>query len=165
MNFLKNFVFGLLLFILALGLFSSQPVSAATATPDACKAQRINIANLFILSKNVPILPEACTRDENKDPRALSPSLLADVAIRAYAFFVSLAFTIVSPSLVVTGMMYMYSGIDPAQEKFLKTWVTNLATSLILVIFAYLIPFTILNIFGLYETYSKKSLDSFFTFN
>lgn len=165
-NFFRHCVFAGLLLILSVGLFGSHSAFAANTVnpePAECKASKLNISNLFVLSNNTPILKKECTTDSNGSPRPLSPILLFDVAIRAYAFMVSLAFTIVSPSLVVAGIMYMYSGLDETQNKFLKTWVTNLSVSLLLLIFAYLIPFTILSV--LEVELSQTDLKDFFRYN
>jgi hypothetical protein len=152
-----------LIFAVSLINLNSVPVKAADIYAySECQQSSINISNLFVISKNLPIIPANCSIGADGQPRPLSPSLLGSVAIRAYSFMVSLGFTIITPSLIGMGLLYIYSGVDAAQATFVKKWAQNLAVGLILMIFAYVIPLTIIGIFKINP--DVVNLSNFFTF-
>ena len=75
---------------------------------------------------------------------------------------VSLGFTIITPSLVGMGFLWIYSGIDETQAAFVKKWSQNLAVGLVLMIFAYVVPFTLMSVLKISP--STTNLDNFFSF-
>jgi len=135
----------------------SLPVSAA----GECGDDKLSISNLFTLNKNIPVIPKECSEKDGQ-PVPLSPALIGVVLIRVYAFLVSLAFTIVTPSLIAIGLLYIGSGFGDSQKMstLAKTWASNLGIALILLIFAYIIPLTINR---LLRNNASTELSQFFT--
>ena len=126
-----------------------------------CQQSDINISNLFVLGNNIPIIPEACSMEDGM-PRPLSPSLLVDIGIRAYAFLLSFMFTIMTPAFIGIGVLWIYGGVDPSMATFAKKWATNFGIGLIMLIFAYIVPLTLIDL--LEVPAEQTNLDNFFTF-
>ncbi|MEM1312432.1 MAG: hypothetical protein AAGF07_03130 [Patescibacteria group bacterium] len=150
------------LLVLAISLICLNTFAQDKYANSACKQTSISLSNLFVIGNNVPIIPAECSTYEDGSARPLSPSLLADIAIRAYAFLISLGFTIITPSLVGMGLVWIYSGVDEAQAAFVKKWSQNLAVGLVMLIFAFIVPFTIMSVLGFSS--ENTNLDSFFSF-
>lgn len=150
------------LFILGMMLLIPVTGYAQIGTENAaCKAQKITLANLFDFRQNFPIIPEACSLPGG-EIAVLSPQYLTSVAIRAYAFVLSLAFTLITPSLIGVGLFYMYSGVDSSQAAVAKRWANNLGVALFMSIFAFVVPITIAGLLA--PQLTNVDLSEFFTF-
>ncbi len=160
----KAFVFVMLLF----SFFSLAQVdvvktyAADIYAPENCKQKEIKFTNIFVISANYPIIKKECSIDDSGNPRPLSPSLLGDVMLRAYAFLLSLAFTIALPSFVAIGFFWIYSGIDESQAAFAKKWLQKFGVGLVLLMFAWVVPITIAAVFKF--PLEQTNLDNFFSF-
>jgi SNF family Na+-dependent transporter len=147
----------------AFSLGSSLQVQAQDKYANSeCKKTSISLTNLFVIGNNIPIIPAECSTNADGSAKPLSPSLLVDIAIRAYAFLISLGFTIITPSLVGMGVLWIYSGVDEAQATFVKKWAQNLGVGLVMLIFAFVVPFTVMSVLGFKP--ENTNLDSFFSF-
>jgi hypothetical protein len=168
-NMLKLLNIVILSFVVVAGIFLSFSSSSSLPTfaqdkyaNSACKKTSITLTNLFVIGNNIPIIPADCSTNPDGSAKPLSPSLLIDIAIRAYAFLISLGFTIITPSLVGMGVLWIYSGVDEAQATFVKKWAQNLGVGLVMLIFAFVVPFTIISVLGFKP--ENTNLDSFFSF-
>jgi hypothetical protein len=156
-------LFSLLLLLGGLGVmfFGSQnPVilaqsSGQTTKSDPCTQNKIDYSNLFILSKNIPVVPKGCGVDKDGQAVPLSPAYIGDIALRIYSFFISLVFNLLALGGVIMGLQILiknYTSEGDATSgvtEFFKKKLPTMLWGLVLVLFAYIVPITIFSIFGI----------------
>lgn len=155
-NFFKIFQVVSLGLIILLSSFSLPAFAAGE-----CGDDKLTITNLFSVTKNIPIIPADCAEKDGK-PVPLSPALIGVVLIRFYAFLVSLAFTLITPSMILVGLFWIGSGLNGGEQAATtaKKLAQNLAIALIFLLFAYIIPLTINR---LLRNNASTELSQFFT--
>jgi hypothetical protein len=86
---------------------------------------------------------------------------VTEVAINGYYFLVSLGFTLIGPLIAVTGFLYYQAGLSGQDTKTSLVWLQNAGVSLIILVFASVVPVTITQIF---DIGGSTDLGSYFTF-
>jgi hypothetical protein len=154
---LRVFAMFTLSFILMTPFVSAEKASA----PGVCNHKQKNIGSLIKVTDNYPIIPVGCATNEDGSPRPLSPEVLPEVAINGYYFLVSLGFTLIGPLIAITGFLYYQAGLSGQDTKTSLVWLQNAGVSLIILVFASVVPVTITQIF---DIGGSTDLGSYFTF-
>jgi hypothetical protein len=168
-NALQKILVILGLFFLSLGVLTTLPTHTQSnfSDPAACTdTKKITIADIFVTTSFTPLLDPACSSDANGRAQPLSLAVLPSILIRGYGFMASLVFYIFGINLIVAGLRWIYGGIGNNTERQIADAKRSIATSVTaigLVLGAYLIVFTVLQVLGV-ESLGSTDVSSFFTF-
>jgi hypothetical protein len=152
-SFIKTDLFKFLLkaigfMAILISLFGMFSISAQAQTAECegdFRVAEVKWWNVATPGTFLPIIPESCALNDDGTPQALPLTLLPALFIRAYGLIVALAFYLITPVLIGSGLMYMYGGIDQSQVANAKKWLINSFTGLIMIISFYFIVFLLLS--------------------
>ena len=124
-------------FILTISLISLNTHAAACPPTDT-----ITLTDIFQFAKFVPIIPKECSE------KALDLQDLGTVLLRLWGFIASLIWYLVSFTVIFSGMMWIWDGIDGKQASQAKKNLSDAVYALLIVFSTFIIINTILGIIG-----------------
>jgi len=127
-----------------------------TTTP-SCGNTKLTIGSIIRPGSFFPVIPCALTDDGKVRP--LSPALIPDILVRAFGFIASLTFYLFTGILVLTGVMFIWDGIDGQSRKKAEKNLYDTIWALVLIFGTYTILISILTI--LRFDFAKTEVDFF----
>lgn len=141
-------------------------LNAQAAIDSTCNAPVVSIKwwDLGNPGKFLPVIPNDCAEGSN-GLRPLSLKSIPTIAIRLFGFLVSLAFTLILPLIVFSGIWYMWGGIDGNGSDQAKKLLLNGLYGWLMLAAFYIIVFAGLGLLGGVNglDLENTSLDTFFT--
>lgn len=141
----KRVVFFAVQFVLIIGLFSFATPIIAHAECDWGSIDKITVTSIFIPSSYFPIIPAECGVAGNQ-PVALTLDDLPPVLIRGFGFLASLIAYLLFFNTVISGLQWIYGGIDGSQATRAKQNLQDGLVGIILILSVYIIVTTILTV-------------------
>ena len=121
------------------------------------------ISDLFRPARFLPIVPQTdCAASPDGSPQPLPIGVLSIVLVRLFGFIAGLIFYFVFAVIVVSGIMFIWDGIDGQQAAQAKKNLSDSVYALILVIGTYVIINTILIVLGVNSEVKNGDLGAFF---
>lgn len=152
-------VFGVLVSTLISINANAQFVNASN---EGCKVKgKITMTDILNPGSFFPVIPAECSTSNGK-PVPLSIALIPDIAIRFFGALASFIFYLFFVITTVTGIMWIYGGIDPSQATQAKKNFQDAFVGLVLVVSVYMVVNTVL-ISLLRVRFTYTDMDSFFT--
>lgn len=153
-RFFKNLMLGFFLFLNLLSIFTI----SVFAQSECGEVKEINWWDIANPGEFLPIVPASCSVDGDR-VRALPISLIPEMFIRIYGFFVAVGFYLINLMIVASGLFYMYGGVDPGQIQAAKKLLTNSGIGLAMLVLFYQVVFLILGFLKL--DLAQTDLNSF----
>ncbi len=113
-------------------------------TDPTCGENTISIEKIIAPGAFFPVIPCAVTKDGKVQP--LSPALIPDILVRAFGLIASLTFYLFSGILILSGVMFIWDGIDGQSRKRAERNIIDTLWALLLIFGAYTILITILTL-------------------
>lgn len=140
-------------------------IKTQAAIDSSCSAPIVSIKwwDLANPGKFLPVIPNDCAEGSN-GLKPLSFKSLPTIAIRLFGFLVSLAFALILPLVVFSGIWYMWGGIDGSGTDQAKKLLLNALYGWLMLAAFYIIVFAGLGLLGGVNglDLENTSLDSFF---
>jgi len=114
------------------------------STPE-CGEKTISIAAIITPGSFFPVIPCAYN-NETKEIQPLSPALIPDIMIRAFGMIASLTFYLFFGVLILSGVMFVWDGINGNSRKQAERNIYDTIYALILIFGTYTILMTILSL-------------------
>lgn len=112
-------------------------------TNPTCGQNTISIEKIITPGAFFPVIPCA-VKDGKVQP--LSPALIPDILVRAFGLIASLTFYLFSGILILSGVMFIWDGIDGQSRKRAERNIIDTLWALVLIFGAYTILITILTL-------------------
>lgn len=126
-------------------IFSTFPILAFEGidSVSTCGENTISIEKIVTPGAFFPVIPCA-VKDGKVQP--LSPALIPDILIRAFGLIASLTFYLFSGILILSGVMFIWDGIDGQSRKKAERNIYDTLWALVLIFGTYSILITILTL-------------------
>ena len=123
----------------------------------------IYILDLLAPARFLPIVPQAkCAANTDGSPVPLPIGVLGIVLVRLFGFICGVIFYLVFATIIISGVMFIWDGIDGQQAAQAKKNLADALLALFLVIGTYVIINTILIVIGANPAVRNGNLGSFF---
>lgn len=113
--------------------------------PESCGEKTISINSIVTPGAFFPVIPCGLSSD-GKDVQPLSPALIPDIMIRAFGMIASLTFYLFTGILVLSGVLFIWDGINGNTRKQAERNLYDTIWALVLIFGTYTILMTILTL-------------------
>lgn len=124
--------------------FSSVPAQAQFDSTAGCKEVDISFSQLFNPGNYFPLVPAECgTIGNNNVAAALPLTAIPIILLRAYGAVSSMVIYLFGFFLVYSGILWISSGVNPAQKAKALTQIQTGLTAVVMILAAYTVVNTI----------------------